>query len=60
MPKFMVFATEVVKYMKEVKADSIDQVEKMIGNGEVDFDYGDITDGWDFEVSHIDEEKRYA
>jgi len=32
----------------------------MVFNGEIDFNYGDIVDGWDFDISEIEEAKRYA
>ena len=60
MPKFIVQARETVFYWKEVEAESEDQIKQMIFDGEIAFDYGDITDGCDFEVQSIDEEKRYA
>ena len=47
-------------YMKEVEAESPEQVQQMIEDGEVDFEYGDITDGYGFTVNEIEEEKRYA
>lgn len=55
MPKFIVFASERVYYMKEVEAESADQIRDMIYDGEVDFDYGDITDGGDFTIGDIEE-----
>ena len=57
MPKFAVYASETVYYMKDVEADDEEQVKKMIFNGEIDFDYGDITDGANFNVDEILEEK---
>jgi hypothetical protein len=60
MPKFIVCATEVVKYAKEVEAKDEGQVREMVFNGEIDFNYGDIVDGWDFDISEIEEAKRYA
>lgn len=60
MPKYLVFASEKVYYMKEVEADSEDHVRKMIFDGEIDFEYGDITDGHNFSVDEIEEEKNYA
>lgn len=59
MPKFIVFASEQVYYVKEVEAESEEQVKEMIFSGEVDFDYGDITDGSNFHVGEIEEVKRY-
>lgn len=60
MPKYVVLASETVYYWKEVEADSPEQVQKMIFDGEVDFDYGDIHDADNFSINHIDEEKKYA
>ena len=60
MPKFIVCATEVVKYAKEVEAKDENQVREMVFNGEIDFNYGDIVDGWDFDIREIEEAKRYA
>lgn len=57
MPKFAVYASETVYYMKDVEADDEEQVKKMIFNGEIDFDYGDIADGANFNVDEIVEDK---
>jgi len=56
MPKFMVFASEIVWYMKEVEAENEDQVREMVFSGDIDFDYGDITDGDNFQITEISEE----
>jgi hypothetical protein len=60
MPKYIVFAREMVYYMKEVEAESYEQVEQMVKSGDVYFEYGDITDGDNFQIDEIEEEKRYA
>lgn len=60
MAKYYVFASEQVYYMKKVEADSVDQVNQMIFDGRVSFDYGDITDGSNFTIDEIEEEKRYG
>ena len=60
MTKYYAFASEVIYYMKEVEGDSPEQVREMILDGEIDFDYGDVTDGHDFQITEIEEEKRYA
>jgi hypothetical protein len=60
MPKFYAFAQEVVYYMKEVEGESVEQIKKMIFDGEIDFDYGDVTDAHDFQIIEIEEVKRYA
>ena len=60
MPKYVITASETVYYWKEVDAESYEQVEEMISKGEVEFEYGDITDEDHFQISSIDEEKRYA
>lgn len=53
MPKFSIYASETVYYMKDVEADDEEQVKEMIFKGEIDFDYGDITDGANFNVDEI-------
>ena len=60
MPKFVITASETVYYWKEVEAESEEEIREMIFNGEIDFEYGDITDGGNFEIGDIEEEKRYA
>jgi hypothetical protein len=60
MPKYIVFARETVYYMKEVEAESYEQAEQMVKSGDVYFEYGDITDGDNFQIDEIEEEKRYA
>ena len=60
MPKYVIRASETVYYWKEVEADSEEQVRDLIFSGDVDFDYGDITDGDYFQIEDIAEEKRYA
>lgn len=60
MPKYIIQASETVYYWKEVEADSEEHAREMVFHGEVDFDYGDITDGDYFQIEDIAEEKRYA
>lgn len=57
MAKFTVTASEVVYYLKTVEAESEEQVRQMIFEGELDFDFGDVSDAWDFEISDIREDK---
>jgi hypothetical protein len=56
MKKYQIVATEVVKYIVTVEADSEEQAREMVMSGEVSFNNEDITDGWDFDISHITEE----
>lgn len=56
MKKYQIVATEVVKYIVTVEADSEEQARAMVMDGEVSFNNEDITDGWDFDISHITEE----
>lgn len=51
--KYTVYASETIYYMKEVDAESEEQVKEMIFNGELDFDYGDVSDGANFNVDEI-------
>jgi hypothetical protein len=60
MPRYYVFAKETVYYMKEIEAESSNQIIKMVYDGKIDFDYGDITDGHDFQLTEIEEIKRYG
>lgn len=56
MNKYQIVATEVVKYIVTVEAESEEHVREMVMSGEVDFSNDDITDGWDFDISHITKE----
>ncbi len=51
--KYTVYAMETVYYMKEVEADSEEQIKEMVFNGEIDFDFGDVSDGADFQLTEI-------
>ena len=51
--KYTVYASETIYYMKEVKAESEEQVKDLIFKGEIDFDYGDVSDGANFNVDDI-------
>ena len=55
MPKFIVYAKEVVYYMVDVEAKNKDEVKKFLYKNEIDFNPSDITDGGDFEVLEIEE-----
>jgi hypothetical protein len=57
MTKYIVTASEVVYYLKVVDADSPEQIEDMVYKGELEFTKDDITDGWDFQISNIQEDK---
>lgn len=60
MPKYYVYASETIFYMKEIEAESEDQARQMIETHEIDFDYGDVNHGLNFRIHEIEEEKRYA
>jgi len=60
MPKFTIFATEEVLYMKEVDADNSETLKTMIDKGEIDFDFCDVVDGSHFQITEIEESKRYG
>lgn len=51
--KYTVYAMETIYYMKEVEAESEEQVKKLVFSGEIDFDFGDVTDGADFQLTEI-------
>ena len=57
MSKFIVTAREVVYYLREVEAENEEQVQQMVFDGELDFDFGDVSDSFDFEIVNINEEK---
>ena len=57
MAKYIVTAREVVYYLREVEAENEEQVQKMVFDGELDFDFGDVSDSFDFEIVNINEEK---
>jgi predicted TPR repeat methyltransferase len=56
MSKYQIIATEVVKYIVTVEADSEAHARAMVMDGEVDFSIENIVDGWDFQISHITKE----
>ena len=39
--------------MKEVDAESEQQVKDMVFNGDIDFDFGDVSDGANFNIDEI-------
>ena len=51
--KYTIYASETVYYMKEVEAESEEQARELVFQGEIDFDYGDITDGANFNIDEI-------
>jgi len=55
MPKFIVYAKEVVYYMVDVEAENKDEVSNLLYEGGIDFNPSNITDGGDFEVLEIEE-----
>jgi hypothetical protein len=56
---YKVFAQEVVYYMKDVEAESEDEIRKMVFDGELSFDFTDCCDAFDFELTAVEEVKRY-
>jgi hypothetical protein len=56
MSSYQVVATEVVKYIVTVEANSEDEARALVLDGEVDFSNENIVDGWDFQISHITKE----
>jgi hypothetical protein len=51
--KYTIYASETVYYMKEVEAESEEQARELVFQGEIDFYYGDITDGANFNIDEI-------
>ena len=51
--KYTVYASETIYYMKEVEAESEEQIQDLIFKGAIDFDYGDVSDGANFNVDDI-------
>jgi len=51
MSKFRVYCSETVTYMVEVEAESAEQAEELVANGEIDL--GDPVDGDNFEVDEV-------
>jgi hypothetical protein len=54
MPKFRVLASETVFYDFEVEADSMEQAQARIDQG--DYDTGPAYDGDNFEIDSIEQE----
>ena len=57
MNKYRLYARETVYYMVEVEAESEDEARELVYDGQIDFDYKDITDGGDFNLDRIEEVK---
>ena len=57
MPKFMVYASEEVYYMKEVEAENYAHAIEVFGES---VNYGDIADGSGFTIEQVEESKRYG
>lgn len=53
MTKYYVFASEVVQYMKEIEAESLEQATELAQD--LDWDYGDAIDGHQFQIEDITE-----
>jgi hypothetical protein len=51
MSKFRVYCSETVSYMVEVEAESAEQAEELVFNGEIDL--GEPVEGDNFEVDEV-------
>lgn len=60
MNKYRLYASETVYYMVEVEAESEDEAKELVYEGQIDFDYKDITDGGDFNLDRIEEVKNHG
>lgn len=58
MKKYILRCSEVVHYALEVEAESEEQAKEMLFNGEVDFSYDNITEGYDFDCFDVEEVKQ--
>jgi hypothetical protein len=58
MPTYLIYATEKVYYLKEVEANSREELSEQIKAGNIFFEGSDITDGEDFKIDDIEEIKR--
>ena len=57
MKKYIVYASEIVYYMKNVESENEEELRSLIQSGDVMFDNEDIVDGRDFELVEIEEIK---
>ena len=55
MKKYIVYASEIVYYMKNVESENEEELRSLIQSGDVMFDNEDIVDGGDFELINIEE-----
>ena len=55
MKKYIVYASEIVYYMKNVESENEEELRSLIQSGDVMFDNEDIVDGRDFELVEIEE-----
>ena len=55
MKKYIVYASEIVYYMKNVESENEEELRSLIQSGDVMFDKEDIVDGGDFELIDIEE-----
>ena len=53
--KYRLYASETVYYIVDVEAESEDEARDLVYQGEVDFDYKDITDGGEFNLDRVEE-----
>jgi hypothetical protein len=55
MKKYIVYANEIVYYMKNVESENEEELRSLIQSGDVVFDNEDIVDARDFELVEIEE-----
>jgi hypothetical protein len=55
MKTFRVYAREEVYYLKDVEAESMDELRTMIGHGDIYFSGSEIVDGSNFQIDGIEE-----
>jgi hypothetical protein len=55
--KYILNCSEVVHYALEVEANSEEEAREKLFNGEIQFSYDDITEGYDFDCFNIEEVK---
>ncbi len=58
MNKYRLYASETVYYALVVEAESEDEARELVYDGQIDFDFKDITDGGDFNLDRVEEIKQ--
>ena len=53
MKKYYIYASEVVQYVKEIEAESLEQATELAQG--LEWDYGDAVDGHGFQIDDITE-----